>query len=90
MKNSYPKKPLPVKPRIGTFRQRRPLLAGFRNLLANSMPFVLIWLAAAGINMLAAALAAFFMMLLHCLVENRRENRRLAQMAKDIRERGNA
>ena len=89
MKNSYPKKPLPVKPRIGTFRQRYPLLAGFRNLLANSMPFVLIWLAA-GINMLAAALAAFFMMLLHCLVEIRRENRRLAQMAKDIRERGNA
>ena len=40
--------------------------------------------------LLAAALAAFFMMLLHCLVENRRENRRLAQMAKDIRERGNA
>lgn len=89
MKNSYPKKPFPVKPDIGNFRQRYPLLAGFRNLLLNSVPFVLIWLAA-GINMLAAAFAAFFMMLLHCLIENRRENRRLSQMAREVKERGNA
>lgn len=89
MKKSYPKKPFPVKPDIGNFRQRYPLLAGFRSLLVNSAPFALIWLAA-GWNMLVAALAAFFMMLLHCLIENRRENRRLSQMAREVRERGNA
>lgn len=89
MKNTYSKNPLLVKQERAALRHRYPLLCGFRNFLFNALPFALIWLVSS-INMLAAALAAFFMMLLHCLMENRRENRRLSQMVREVKERGNA
>lgn len=89
MEISYPKHPTFVKPRFANLRPRYLLFWGFRNSLFNALPFALIWLAS-GINMLAAALAAFFMMLLYVLAENYRENRRLSEMARKVREQGNA
>ena len=89
MKNSYTEKPLPVKSAEADLRNRYPLLSGFRNFLFNSLPFGLIWLAA-GVNILAAALAAFLMMLFYCLRENYMRNRRLSEMARKLKEQGNA
>lgn len=89
MKKTYSKNPLLVKQERAALRHRYPLLCGFRNFLFNALPFALIWLVS-GINMLAAALAAFFMMLLYVLKENYRDNRRLSQMVREVKERGNA
>ena len=89
MKNLYAEKPLPVKPNMGHLRHRYPLLLGFRTFLINSLPFVLIWIVS-GINLLAAALTAFGMMLCYALRENYRNNKRLSEMARKVKEKGNA
>ena len=89
MKNPYTEKPLPVKSAEADLRRSYPFLSGFRNFLINSLPFGLIWLAA-GWNTLAAALAAFFMMLFYCLRENYLRNRLLSEMARKLKEQGNA
>ena len=87
MAKIYPKFSQAVKP--GDARRRYPLLRGLRNFLFNALPFGLIWLAA-GWNTCAAALAAFGMMLFCFLRDNYRNNRRLSEMAKKVREQGNA
>ncbi len=89
MKTSYTEKPLPVKSADADLRRSYPLLCGFRIFLINAFPFALIWLAA-GAGTLMAALTAFLMMLFHCLRENYLRNRHLSEMARKLKERGNA
>ncbi len=89
MKNFYSQTPIPVKPRITNLHYRYPLLWGFDNFLIISLSFGLIWLAD-GVTTLAAALASFFMMFFHCLLENYLRNRLLSTMARKLKERGNA
>lgn len=89
MKKTYSKNPFLVKPDRADFRRRYPLLAGWKNLLTNALPFALLWWAG-GINMLASALTAFFMMLAYVLNGNYHNNRRLSEMARKVREQGNA
>lgn len=79
MKNLYPKPDAPVKPSC-------PFLWGWKNLAINATPFLLIWLAQ-GAGTLSAALAAFFITLNYFLRENSANRRRLARMAKDLKER---
>ena len=70
-----------IKPR----ETRYPLLRGYKNFLVNGLPFGLIWLASDW-NTLVAALSAFFMILFSCLRENYRNNRRLSEMARKVKE----
>lgn len=89
MQKTYSKSPHPVKPGNADLRNRYSLLPGFGNFLFNALPFGLIWLAACW-NTVVAALAAFFLTLFYCLRENYARNRALSEMAKKLKEQGNA
>ena len=89
MKDTYTEKPLPVKSANADLPHSCPLLWGFRNFLINSLPFALLWLVA-DMSVFAAAFGTFLFCLIYGLRQNYCRNRRLSEMARQLKEQGNA
>lgn len=88
MKENYSQIPSNVKSADADLRQSCPFLWGVRNILINSIPFALLWLIA-DVSVFAAALGTFLFCLIYGLRQNYCRNRRLSEMARQLKEQSN-